>query len=46
MAYMRGDTASDRAVVTDPEMAAANEYLHSLGGMASVGRFKQVEDLI
>lgn len=30
----------------DPELAAANEYLHSLGGMASVERYKQIEDLI
>lgn len=30
----------------DPELAAANEYLHSLGGMASIERYKQIEDMI
>ena len=28
------------------DLLAANNYLHSLGGMASVERYKQIEDLI
>lgn len=38
---------TDTAVLaTDPDVVAAQAYIHSLGGMASVERYKQVEDLI